>query len=718
MRVVIICGIFMKSKRISKPVGLPKKKQDFMAAVNRLIDEKKVDELINRIEASEKIHSQRFTRHYEKWLIRCINKRRKLFTWRELSEKLAQSKQTVINNFAITHLVIYHHLFGQSWLIKAMQVFSLRGNENGVCNGVVHMFKYAFLLQKIDKNAVNEFIDRAYFINRYAMQGQEGLEKLKEEMEAAQKTITHPDIINTILNENPHLSVNDKTEILKIKMHKLKNEYRLLSILPFLIGIEIYYKPSWFTQLFEKDINLAFQNFEPLLELLSPILLSDSPYFVSYPGNYIDVGTEAALKDFLLAIEIVFQGINESCSIIFSCNGHATHIGYNIETGWSFFNPSRMQIQPLDLNKDLSLIFLAHHEKRNQMMFEARIFMLDTVNSNHTLPVKKALAFLQKQVIATFNASKANFIDIRGNIFLHRAIHANKPDFIRNIIKKNLVLDYNHQNHFKISPLYSAARNGRTTCVKALLIAPGIDVNFQEHDFKHTPLIAAIIRNHETITQMLITANGIDINLADEKGQTPLYWALHKSNNKIAKWLLAKPDINLDTLTDTKKSFFSKAIAKKNYEMINLLVQKYIMKEQKKLSSQGKTSKTIEKLTIEIMIINLSKQTNLKKCKQLIELLEQTLVQKMNARYTPGLFSDEKKISFSESAHIVKDLLYIFYSQPFSFLKKKADYQPISDKEKTTQWGRKICNNFVLNYQDNSVEPVSLVIENKPLQLR
>ena len=71
------------------------------------------------------------------------------------------------------------------------------------------------------------------------------------------------------------------------------------------------------------------------------------------------------------------------------------------------------------------------------------------------------------------------------------------------------------------SPLYKAAWNGRTECVRALLSMPNINVN-QADKYGYTPLYQAACSNHTECVKLLLAAPGIDVNKANKDGKTPL----------------------------------------------------------------------------------------------------------------------------------------------------------------------------------------------------
>jgi len=84
------------------------------------------------------------------------------------------------------------------------------------------------------------------------------------------------------------------------------------------------------------------------------------------------------------------------------------------------------------------------------------------------------------------------------------------------------------------TPLYGASYGGHTEVVKALLAAPGIDANQVDGRYGQTPLCGASNRGHTEVVKALLAVPGIDVTRASKNGRTPLSGA----GNKEIKGLL------------------------------------------------------------------------------------------------------------------------------------------------------------------------------------
>jgi ankyrin repeat protein len=146
-----------------------------------------------------------------------------------------------------------------------------------------------------------------------------------------------------------------------------------------------------------------------------------------------------------------------------------------------------------------------------------------------------------------------------GNMFLKRVIIRGRPEKLKSLLAQgrlgpnsvdaiNLLLDY--------------TRDGRTELVRVLLAA-GADPNF-EFKGRITLLMAASTLKHLDIVRALLAA-GADPNLLDEKGQSPLDYALRAS--------LPIANVLIEAGTMPTKHSLYRAITTRNFQIAAALLK-------------------------------------------------------------------------------------------------------------------------------------------------
>ena len=93
----------------------------------------------------------------------------------------------------------------------------------------------------------------------------------------------------------------------------------------------------------------------------------------------------------------------------------------------------------------------------------------------------------------------------------------------------------NGLTHEGLSPLYVAAQQGNSKCVRALIRA-GADVNFTTRGYQATPLINASEEGMLGAVQALVEA-GADVNRRNKLGTTALGSAIKSGHLHVANYL-------------------------------------------------------------------------------------------------------------------------------------------------------------------------------------
>ncbi len=157
-------------------------------------------------------------------------------------------------------------------------------------------------------------------------------------------------------------------------------------------------------------------------------------------------------------------------------------------------------------------------------------------NNSGTTPLHMAENKATAEILIT-NGAGVNAKEDDGETPLHRAAYSKdgEKELVAFLIEKGA--DPNARDNRGETPLYKAAEYGRTGKVE-ILIAKGADVNARSGENKKgdSPLHMAA-GNGKLETVRLLLSKGADVNARNQKGQTPLAYALHGNKSKSAEVL-------------------------------------------------------------------------------------------------------------------------------------------------------------------------------------
>ncbi|KAN0074268.1 Ankyrin repeat-containing domain protein [Elaphomyces granulatus] len=126
--------------------------------------------------------------------------------------------------------------------------------------------------------------------------------------------------------------------------------------------------------------------------------------------------------------------------------------------------------------------------------------------------------------------------------------------------------------------LLEAADRGCIRLVEALLKFDGINPNFGYISSQGPPLVAAIRNGHSEVVELLLGVTNIDPNVRDPQAITPLYHACKTGDVSIVRQLLARDDVNPNTIEGSYEygamTPLLLAISSRNTEIVELLLAK------------------------------------------------------------------------------------------------------------------------------------------------
>ncbi len=182
------------------------------------------------------------------------------------------------------------------------------------------------------------------------------------------------------------------------------------------------------------------------------------------------------------------------------------------------------------------------HEQQAQLALQERNINIGEYESKLISAIENADTELLNLLIAA--GADVNYADEDGWTPLYNAAWEGQTECVKLLLAAPDI-DVNKATNNGWTPLYNAAWEGQTECVKLLLAAPPIDVNKANNDGT-TPLNKAAWKGHSECVKLLLAAPGIDVNKADNDGWTPLYWAAREGHSECVKLLLAAPGIDVN----------------------------------------------------------------------------------------------------------------------------------------------------------------------------
>lgn len=122
------------------------------------------------------------------------------------------------------------------------------------------------------------------------------------------------------------------------------------------------------------------------------------------------------------------------------------------------------------------------------------------------------------------------------------------------------------------TPLIFAAHNGHTKAVRHLLENKNKALNVDaRNNLGSTALLSAAAKGRHEIISLLINY-GAGPDLADEKGQTPLMWAVHAGHQQVVEKLLKSKEIEIDAKNRAGETALLVALKKGSQKIVELLL--------------------------------------------------------------------------------------------------------------------------------------------------
>ena len=177
-------------------------------------------------------------------------------------------------------------------------------------------------------------------------------------------------------------------------------------------------------------------------------------------------------------------------------------------------------------------------------LFRPSTTLLTVVASRYNL-----LSLFMNLISKGFNVASS---DERGETALSNAVHYNRPDILRVLLRYNWV-DLNSTDRNSQIPLNCAAERGYEGIVRILLQQSRVNRNAIDNRGR-TPLICAAEAGNIAIVSMLLEQECVDRNARDQTGRTALSRAAEEGNQHIVRFLLSQEDVDRDLEDDSGRT--------------------------------------------------------------------------------------------------------------------------------------------------------------------
>jgi hypothetical protein len=343
-----------------------------------------------------------------------------------------------------------------------MKLLGYPSNEGGVCYGITYMGLQAIIAQ--DLETFDARIDMINAIDEYFEKYSNKKKEIQNSKDSLYKTL------NIILNylQNEKITIQNK---------QIFNE-----IPAFFEGIELYFHPDLYPDLFEENKPKIQHQSELVMPLTSSKALEKEEIKGIEQAPYVFSGvyTKEELKDYFKSLQEVIKKTNftEPIALVLESSDHAISVGYDSKAEkWFLIDPNILPTKYNLDNNEIAQKVLAAFTTNNTTTFATKMYAA----SLHQEKLKKVNEAWQKhetwQTLHKISSEKIKRVDSHGAGWLYVAAKMGLLEEVTNLLKETDIDPNLSRTMTGISPLFIAAFLGHLEVVKSLLAHPDIKLD-------------------------------------------------------------------------------------------------------------------------------------------------------------------------------------------------------------------------------------------------
>lgn len=399
-------------------------------------------------------------------------------------------------------------------LLKLLLYLGYEINLEGMCLGVAMMGIQAMLADDL-----KSFRERLDYLG--SIEDESKIEFIIKETEAKKLSLTQG--IKADLKVDSEMS--EKGALNKLVSASLsKKDKIILNIKAFFDGIELYFFPYLYPQIFPPNTQLMPKDPKKTYSITAPVKIAEEEkhtpelkQIAAFSGAY----TQEELNEYFAQLEKEFSQLKEPVTLLLKSGNHAISVGYFQNKGWVLIDANNLSLANKEISSaEIGGAVLRALSKNDKAIFATEIFGKN--NSAETL-----LAFDKIKSSETWQK-------------LHDL---------------NTKLDYVDSNQF--SRLYIAAQNGYINELKSLI------ENKADIETKSTSTSAfyAAVENNRLEAAHELLINRANVNVIEKGGITPLYIAAQLGHVDMVNRILEEKKVEVLPI-NADVAFLSKAADK------------------------------------------------------------------------------------------------------------------------------------------------------------